>query len=157
MGPAADGWTVVIDPHFEFGDSDIELRQWSVGTRIARLQVIEQALFSHATVWANGGVVWDVSYEAELDERPLLDSRFPYELDALKSTVGPAEGPHTWFRVLVAAVARLTGRQPRPGQESGRPTFAELVYARSAGTAAIVARDLGADVAVDTLIGQEAE
>jgi len=89
IGPGSPGWTLLIDPHFEFGDADPEIQQWSAGTRIVRLQIIERQRFSHATAWADGTREWDVSFDADLDERPLVDARFPYSEDRLSAQRNP--------------------------------------------------------------------
>jgi hypothetical protein len=82
VGPAGGRWTMVIDPHFEFDDrSDDDLAPGSVGTRIVRLAVIEREWFSHTKVWVDGRAAWEVSFEGELDDRPLVGGRFPYDLD----------------------------------------------------------------------------
>jgi hypothetical protein len=134
IGPASEGWTALIDPHFEFGDFDEQLRRWSAGTQVARLMVIERELFSHATVWSDNDVEWNVSFEAELDEQPLVDDRFPYDLDALAAAIGLAGNPNTWHLVLTAALRQVTGWLPRPDRGVG-PLFAELVYPRPEGVA----------------------
>ncbi len=145
VGPACEGWTVVVDPHFEFGDSDVELRQWSVGTRVVRLQVLDREAFSHASVWVGGEIAWDVSFDSELDDRPCLDGRFPYHLDELAPMIA-GQGAEAWYRVPISAVQRVTGWHPRPaGDEADEQRFAELLYDRPAGVAAAVERDLGID------------
>jgi hypothetical protein len=109
VGPAAVGWTVLIDPHFSLGDSDAQLGRWSVAGRVVRLEVIERELFSHALVCADGVVAWEVSFEGELDERPLASERLPYDLEQLAATIGPDGDAETWYRVPIAAAQLVTG------------------------------------------------
>jgi hypothetical protein len=140
---------MVIDPHFEFGDSDEDLAQGSVGTRIVRLAVIERERFSHAEVWIGGRMAWEMSFEGELDERPVVGGRFPYDIDQLARAISPA-GLHdheTCYRVPIAAVERLVGwRRDLSDGQVDQPRFAQLVYPRPVGVAAEVARDLGGAV-----------
>src|SRR4051794_7881275 len=42
VGPTGNEWTLIIDPHFEFGDAHDELGRCSAGTRVARLLVIQR-------------------------------------------------------------------------------------------------------------------
>lgn len=113
-----DRWAVLLDPDFEFGDAWDELQAWSCGTRVVCLMVIEPELFSHALVWADGSLAWQVSFEAELDDRPSADGRLPFDLAALAGDLGPADDQRTWFRLPIAAVTRLTGWHPaRSGNE----------------------------------------
>jgi hypothetical protein len=104
-GPHAvsGGWTVLADPGFELGDAGDELRQRSVGTRVVRLLVIEREGFSHATAWVDGEVAWEISYEAELDERPLVSDGFPSEVPTDRADFFPA---------AIMAVQSMTGWRP---------------------------------------------
>jgi hypothetical protein len=148
VGPASEAWTVVIDPHLELGDADAELRQWSVGTQVVRLLVIESEAFSHASVWANGEIVWDVSFEGELDDRPLVDERFPYDVDEIASTIDAVPGPQAWYQVPVVGVQRLTDWHPRPSKGGPDQSFADLVYPRPPGVAAWVAQELADELTI---------
>jgi hypothetical protein len=144
VGPAGGGSTLIIDPHFEFGDMDSQLRQYSLGTRILRLLVIEHEKFSHATEWADGEIMWEVSFEGELDERPVISDRFPFDLDELASTMGTRRDPEVWYQVAVVAVQRRTGWRPRLARGDADELWGtELVYPRPSGVATAVARDLG--------------
>jgi hypothetical protein len=111
VGPAGGRWTMVIDPHFEFGDSDVVLAPGSVGTRIVRLAVIEREWFSHTRMWVDGTAAWEVSFEGELDDRPLVGGRFPYDLDEFARAINLAglQDHETCYRVPVATVERLVG------------------------------------------------
>jgi hypothetical protein len=150
VGPAGGRWTMAIDPHFEFDDrSDDDLAPGSVGTRIVRLAVIEREWFSHTKVWVDGRAAWEVSFEGELDDRPLVGGRFPYDLDEFARAISLAglQDHQTCYRVPIAAVERLVGwrRDLNDGQPD-EARFARLVYPRPAGVAAEVAQDLGGAV-----------
>ncbi|MET0420006.1 MAG: hypothetical protein ABW022_28670 [Actinoplanes sp.] len=118
-GPAGGGWTVVVDPHFEFGDAEEEMRAWSAGGRAVRLMVIAREGFSQATAWVDGGVRWDISYEDGLDDRPRVGGALPYDVEALSAG--------DWYQAPISAARLATGWQPR-GSE--RPLLAELIYPR---------------------------
>lgn len=112
VGPAGPGWTVVVDPHFEFGDAQDLIAAWSAGTRAVRLMVIEREGFSHATAWADGAVRWDISYEEEMDDSPRIGGAFPFDA---------GDG----YRAPIDAVRAVTGWQPRTAD---RLLLAELIY-----------------------------
>jgi hypothetical protein len=116
VGPAASGWTVVVDPHFEFGDA---LTAWSAGTRVVRLMVIEREGFSQATAWSDGELRWDISYEEGLDHAPCVTGSFPYEVQALGAG----------YQAPINAVRAATAWQPRL---SGGLQLADLIYPRPA-------------------------
>ena len=140
-GIASNGWGLLVDPHFEFGDADNELQQWSMCGRVGRLQVIEHQIFGHATLWADGKLVWEVSYEAELDDRPLTSEQLPYDLDVLAAGIGSLDDPLTWYRVTAEVFHLATSWRPAY-DSSDQPSLTQLVYPRPAGVAASVARDL---------------
>ena len=117
-GPAAPGWTVVVDPHFEFGDA---APAWSAGTRAVRLMVIEREGFSQATAWADGEIRWDISYEEEIDQVPCVSGTLPYDVAAL--------GVDGWYRAPINAVRAATTWQPRP---TDHLRLAELLDPRQA-------------------------
>ena len=75
VGPASGGWTVLVDPHFEFGDAHDHLHEWSRGTRVVCLLVIERELFSHAPAWADDELAWQVSVEGAGTTGPRLGGR----------------------------------------------------------------------------------
>ena len=141
-GIASNGWAVLVDPHFELGDADADLQQWSIGGQVGRLLVIERERFSHATLWAEGRVSWEVSYEAELDVRPLVGGQFPYDLDGLAAGIGSPDDPQTWYQVPVQAFRLVAKWQPCLDDTPDQPSLAQLIYPRPAGVAASVARDL---------------
>ena len=142
IGPARGGWTVLVDPHFEFGDAHDQLREWSRGTRVVCLLVIERELFSHALAWADGELAWQASFEGEVDDRPSVSGQMPVEPDVLARPLGPMDDPRTWYRVPVAAVELVTGWRPARSKPKAQPLFAQVVYPRPLGVAASVARDL---------------
>jgi hypothetical protein len=144
-GAASNGRALLVDPHFEFGDANAEMQQWSTRGRVGRLQVIEQERFSHATLWADGKIAWEVSYEAELDDRPLTTGQFPYDLDALAAGIGSPDDPQTWYQVPAEAFRLATNWQPCRGDDRDQPPLIELRYPRPAGIGASVARDLAND------------
>lgn len=127
VGTIGDGWALLVDPHFEYGDSADELLHWSEGTRIVCLQIIEPEGFSHAMVWTAGALAWEISYEAELDARPLVDGQPPYDLDAIARTIGPLDDSRTWCQVPIAVVRLLTGWQPGLGGDRGQVLLREVV------------------------------
>jgi hypothetical protein len=141
-GAVDDTWTIIIDPHFEFGDADADLQQWSAGTRVARLQFIEREKFSHASVWAHGELTWEVSFEPELDERPVVSPDFPYVLGELAQTIDAVGDPETWYQVPAVAVQQLTGwRVSQSSGDGDQLWFTELHYPRPAGVIAAIVRD----------------
>jgi hypothetical protein len=117
------------------------LRAWSRGARIVCLQVIERELFSHALAWAEGRLVWQVSFEGEVDNRPVVSGRMPADPDVLARQLGSVDDPRTWYRVAVAAVELVTGWRPARSKPAAQPSFAQVVYPRPMGVAASVARD----------------
>jgi hypothetical protein len=108
VGPAGRRWTMVIDPHLEFGDSDDAFAPGSVGTRIVRLAVIEREWFSHTKLWVDGTAAWEVSFEGELDDRPLVGVGF-----RMTSTNSPArsiwQGCKTTRPAIACPSPRLGG------------------------------------------------
>lgn len=142
IGPAGGGWTVLVDPHFEFGDAPDQLREWSRGTRVVCLLVIERTLFSHALSWADGELAWQASFEGEVDKRLSVSGQMPAEPDAVARQIGPMDDPRTWYRVPVVAVELVTGWRPARSNPAAQPSFAQVAYPRPVGVAASVARDL---------------
>lgn len=149
LGPASKDWTVLVDRHVEFGDADKQLQEWSKNTRIVRLLLIERALFSHASAWADGELVWQASFDGEVDGRPSIIGRTPVELDVRSRQFGPIGDPRAWYRLPIAAVELVTGWRPacsedrtQPSEEMARSSFAQVVYPRPVGVAAEVARNL---------------
>jgi hypothetical protein len=106
-------WAVLVDRQFEFADTRDALQEWSQGTRVVCLIVIESQLFSHALVWADRELIWQVSFEGELDDRPSVGGQPPFDPHVLGGQHGPVDDPRTWFRVPIAAVELLTDWQPR--------------------------------------------
>ena len=133
---------MLVDPHFEFGDAQEQLREWSRGTRVVCLLVIERELFSHAVAWADGELAWQMSFEGEVDDRPPVSGPVPIEPEVLARQLGPVDDPRTWYRVPVAAAALVTGWRPGRSQPAAEPSFAQVVYPRPVGVAASVSRDL---------------
>jgi hypothetical protein len=70
VAPLGDRWTMLVDPHFQVGDTQDEIQKWSQSTRIVCVPVVQRELFSHALAWVDREVVWQVSFEGELDDRP---------------------------------------------------------------------------------------
>jgi len=112
VAPVSDRWTALADPLFQFGDAWDELREWSQDTRVVCLLLVQRELFSHALVWVDREMVWQVSFEGESDDRPVAAGQVPFDPDILGRQLGPADDPRTWFRVPVAAVELLTDWQP---------------------------------------------
>lgn len=133
VGSAGAGWTVVIDPHFAYGDADALLAHWSSAGRVVRLDVIEREQFSHAVVWIDGVEAWEVSFEGELDELPHASPSLPYGLEHLAAAVGPARDAATWYRVPMVAARLVTGRHPRWEEARCERSFTEVVAADRAG------------------------
>ncbi|MEV6350930.1 hypothetical protein [Actinoplanes sp. NPDC051851] len=139
IGPTGLGWALLIDPHFEFGDADVEMRVWSVGTRLVRLSYIGREHFGNVKVWTDGNSSWEVSFEGETDKEPTIEGLFPYGLSALAP---PGASPEEYARVPAAAVRLLTGWEPRRVGEASfvtleydrTETVADWVLNRSAGT-----------------------
>lgn len=142
IGPASGGWTLLVDPHFEFGDAHDQLREWSRGTRVACLMVMERELFSHALAWTNGELAWQASFEGEVDDQPAISGQIPVEPDVLARRLGPMDDSKTWYRVPIDAVELVTGWRPAGSKPAAQSSFAQVVYPRPMGVAASVARDL---------------
>lgn len=133
VGSAGEGWTVVIDPHFTYGDADTLPAGWSSVGRVVRLEVIELEQFSHAEVWIGGVGAWGVSFEGELDERPIASADLPYDLEHLAAAVGPARDAETWYRVPMLAAQWVTGWHPRWEEARREHMFTEVVVPDQAG------------------------
>jgi hypothetical protein len=131
------GWVVIVDPHFEFGDADVELTRVSIGTRVLRLSAIERDGFSHATLWCDGAKAWEVSFEAETDDRPLTAGPVPVDVDELAVSMSPA----MHYRAALVAVEKVLGFSPASVFLPGDRGLAQLVYPRPAGVAASVDRE----------------
>ncbi|WP_144124972.1 hypothetical protein [Catellatospora sichuanensis] len=127
VGSGGAGWTVLVDPHFAYGDADSLLSRWSSAGRVVRLDVIERERFSHATVWIDGVVAWEVSFEEELDERPTASANIPFDLERLAAAVSPVRDAETWYRVPILAARLVTGWHPRRNEARGDRAFAEVI------------------------------
>jgi hypothetical protein len=122
------GWTVLVDPHFKFGDAHEQLQECSRGTRVVCLMVIERELFSHAMAWTDGALTWQASFEGELDDRPSVSGQMPVKPDVLARQLGPTDDPMTWYRVPVAAVELVTGWRPTRPQPATHPTSTQAAH-----------------------------
>lgn len=134
VGRVNSNWALVIDPHFEFGDTDDDLRRHSINGRVVRLEVIKNEGYSYATEWRDGEVVWKISYEAEIDSEPPSFGRLPYDLDKVRVD--------DFSELPILAAQEVTGWHPDAGRTAKRRgQFFELEYPRPDGVAAAVARD----------------
>jgi hypothetical protein len=155
IGPAVAGWTLVVDPHQEFGDADDELRVSSAATRIARLVLVgEPDPFSYASVWNNGSDAWSLSFD-RIDDEPVIGGALPDEIDELRRALGAGdrhgqflEYAEAAYQLAISAVGLVTGWRYDPQDPRGDDTdFAEFTYPRPVGVTASVAADLRRDEA----------